>query len=416
MSETPHVAILGSGPTGIEAALTAVDHGLGFTLYEAGPRVADSMRNWGHVRLFSPWDLDASPRMRRYLESAGRSVPSGDACPTGRELAEGVLVPLAELPALTQHIRLGQEVISIGREGLLKHEAIGVPERGGRRFRLLLRGADGGESLAFADAVLDCTGTYRQPNALGDGGIAAPGEGSFGRRIVRHIPDVLTDAAAWKGQTILLVGAGHSAQTAVQDLAVLAEQHPGTRILWALRGEPHFQPIPDDALPERSGLIVAAGELAGGSSPAVETLTGVVVDAIEEDKGGEGERLRVRLRHRADGSSEHIVVDRVLSLTGYVGDHQMYRQLQVHECYATSGPMKLAAALLGESSSDCLAQASHGADTLKNPEPGFYILGAKSYGRNTTFLMRTGWEQVEEVFGLLKSELRVGESVASAAG
>ena len=73
----------------------------------------------------------------------------------------------------------------------------------------------------------------------------------------------------------------------------------------------------------------------------------------------------------------------------------------MHECYATSGPMKLAAALLGEGSADCLAQTSHGADTLVNPEPGFFILGSKSYGRNTTFLLRVGWDQVEEVFGLL---------------
>ena len=69
-----------------------------------------------------------------------------------------------------------------------------------------------------------------------------------------------------------------------------------------------------------------------------------------------------------------------------------------HECYATSGPMKLAAALLGSDAADCLAQESHGVDTLKNPEPNFFLLGDKSYGRNNTFLLRVGWQQVEEVF------------------
>ncbi len=63
--------------------------------------------------------------------------------------------------------------------------------------------------------------------------------------------------------------------------------------------------------------------------------------------------------------------------------------------------MKLAAALLGESGSDCLAQESHGVETLVNPEPGFFILGSKAYGRNNTFLMRVGWQQVDEVFSLL---------------
>ena len=64
--------------------------------------------------------------------------------------------------------------------------------------------------------------------------------------------------------------------------------------------------------------------------------------------------------------------------------------------------MKLAAALLADgASADCLEQRSHGAETLVNPEPGFFVLGAKSYGRNASFLMRVGWEQVEEVCRLL---------------
>ncbi len=102
------------------------------------------------------------------------------------------------------------------------------------------------------------------------------------------------------------------------------------------------------------------------------------------------------------GGHRQVPTDRILSLTGSVGDDRIYRQLQVHECYATSGPMKLAAALLGSSSgSDCLTQESHGAESLINPEPGFFILGSKSYGRNSTFLIRVGWQQVHEVFSLL---------------
>jgi hypothetical protein len=111
------------------------------------------------------------------------------------------------------------------------------------------------------------------------------------------------------------------------------------------------------------------------------------------------EKIEATLRNGS--GSERVEVDRVLSLTGFVGDHEMYRQLQVHECYATCGPINLSAALLGAAGGDCLTQTTHGADTLKNPEPGFFILGIKSYGRNNTFLMRVGWDQVSEVFGVL---------------
>ena len=123
---------------------------------------------------------------------------------------------------------------------------------------------------------------------------------------------------------------------------------------------------------------------------------GCVVEALRSD----GDLVAVTLRDAA-GALEEIIVDRVIALTGFVGDPSIYRQLQVHECWATSGPMKLAAALLGAGSADCLAQTSHGPDTLKNPEPDFFLLGSKSYGRNNTFLLRVGWEQVTEVFELL---------------
>jgi thioredoxin reductase len=379
----PHIAILGAGPTGLEAALAAIDSGYPFTLYEAGAGVADDVRRWGHVRLFTPWSLNVSPRMRRHLFQAGVKVPDSDDCPTGAELVVGLFEPLATLPEVAASLRTGTRVLEIGREGMVKSDEVGTGRRAARRFRLLLADRDGGESVASADVVLDCTGSYGNPNATGDGGIAAPGEREMDAVIRRHVPDFAAEAEVWAGKTVLVVGAGHSAQTAVSDLANLAKDNPDTRIFWALRGdEPAFQPGAEDPLPERAKLLAHAATLVGGASPAVETLTGVVVDSLARKDG----RTRVTLRSKP-GGRRTVDVDWVLSLTGYVGDHNIYRQLQVHECYATSGPMKLAAALLGSESDDCLAQESHGVDT--------------SYGRNPTFLMRVGWEQVEEVFTLL---------------
>lgn len=400
MPDHPHIAILGAGPTGLEAALAAAEAGVPFTLYEAAPEVSGHIRAWGHVRLFSPWEINASPRARRALARAGHAVPEGDACPTGEELAAELLRPLAELPAVAENLRPGTRVLEVGRRGLLKHEEIASAARAARPFRLLLSDDAGREWIEEAGVVLDCTGTYGHPNRAGDGGIAAPGEAALGAAIRRAIPDFRREAGEWAGKTTLLVGAGHSAQTAARDLAALAAEHPGTRVVWALRRpEPVWEPIADDPLPERARLATDATALAGGANPAVEARPGVAVEAFDEAGG----KIRVTLRRRDGGGRETVAVDRVLSLTGFVGDHHLYRQLQVHECYATSGPMKLAAALLGAGGGDCLAQESHGVEVLKNPEPGFFLLGSKSYGRNTTFLMRAGWGQVEEVFELLSA-------------
>lgn len=90
-------------------------------------------------------------------------------------------------------------------------------------------------------------------------------------------------------------------------------------------------------------------------------------------------------------------MDHLLSLTGYLGDSGIYRQLQVHECYATGAPMNLSATLLGAAGGDCLAQPAVGLDVLRTPEPGFFVVGAKSYGRLSSFLLRVGYDQVDQI-------------------
>jgi hypothetical protein len=317
-----------------------------------------------------------------------------DAFPTGVELVEQLLDPLWEHAIPTSSLHLGERVIGVGREGALKHEEIGSPARALRRFRILLEDVKGSERVELADVVLDCTGTYGNPNSLGDGGIPAVGERAMQAQLMRRIPDLDTEAAEWAERSILLVGAGHSAQTAAVRLAELSAHAPATRVTWVLRKEHHvWRMIDNDPLPGRRELVDAAANLAARGSHGVQMRIGVVIDELCPRDG----QIGVRLRQRG-GGGEELRVDRILGLVGGVGDHTLYRQLQVHECYATSGPMKLAAALLGSESADCLAQESHGADILRNPEPNFFLLGDKSYGRNTTFLLRVGWQQVDDVF------------------
>ena len=391
---TPRIAIVGGGPIGIEAALAAVGRGFACTLYEAGPSVAAHVRDWGHVRLFTPWEMNVSPRVRRALDGA---APDGSGLPTGAELADRVLEPAAA--TLGDRVQVGTRVRAVAREGLLKHEQISSDERGRRPFRLLVAEPDGAERVDHADAVLDCTGTYANPNALGDGGIPAPGERALGGRIDRHMPDLERDAGRFAGRRVLLTGAGHSAQTVARGLARLAREAPGTEVVWAIRGDDRsFGAVADDPLPARAALNRDAIALAAGvAGDAVDARFGTITERLAERDG----RIAVSLRN---GSVDEVEVDRVIALNGCVGDASIYQQLQVHECYATAAPMKLSAALLaqdGAAGGDCLAIDPPGPETLRNPEPGFFILGAKSYGRNSQFLMRMGWQQVDDAFGLI---------------
>ena len=102
--------------------------------------------------------------------------------------------------------------------------------------------------------MLDCTGTYGNPNALGDGGIPAPGRDRAGATASSAAcRDLADEPERWAGRTILLTGAGHSAQTAARALAELARDAPGTRVVWAVRsGDPCWFAVDGDPLPERA--------------------------------------------------------------------------------------------------------------------------------------------------------------------
>ena len=398
MSAPLRVAVLGAGPIGLEAALRGRSLGHDVVVFERY-EVGHAVRRWGHVRAFSPWALNRTALGAQRLAEAGYAAPDPAACPTGAELVEHYLLPLSRDPLLTGRVRPRSRVVAIGRDGLLKGDLIGRPSRTHHRFRILVDDREG-EHIEHADVVLDCTGTFGCPQALGDGGVPAPGERWLGDRVLRHLPEVRgADRARFAGRRTLLVGGGLSAATAACALAELCAEGPGTELLWAVRreGPAPYAVIEGDALPERERLVRAANALARGGAGGHGPLR-FVHGAFVESLRTEGPRLRVTLRLGGDHWREELC-DEVLSLTGYGPDNSLYRELQVHECYASRGPMKLAAALLG-ASGDCMAQPTPGPDTLRSPEPRFFILGAKSYGTGCAFLLRVGHVQVEQVFDL----------------
>jgi len=111
-----HIAILGAGPTGLEAALRAAEAGLDFMVFEMADGPAGNVRSWEHVQLFTPWSMNVSRRARETLEAAAVTVPEGESCPTGRELVQELLEPIAQLPDIAPRFRFGARVLEIGRD------------------------------------------------------------------------------------------------------------------------------------------------------------------------------------------------------------------------------------------------------------------------------------------------------------
>src|SRR5260370_21618068 len=89
------VAILGAGPVGLAAAAHVLERGLEPVVLEAGPEAGHAVRQWGHVRMFSPWQYNIHQAAERLLAAAVRNSPAPVHYPTGAELVARYREPLA---------------------------------------------------------------------------------------------------------------------------------------------------------------------------------------------------------------------------------------------------------------------------------------------------------------------------------
>ncbi|MEV4462407.1 FAD-dependent oxidoreductase [Micromonospora echinofusca] len=399
LTELP-VVVIGAGPVGLAAAAHLHERGIAFTVLEAGDTPGAAVRQWGHVRVFSPWRYDIDPAARRLLDDAGWVAPDIEALPTGAELVTAYLQPLAELPALKPHLRYGTRVEAISRLGLDRLRTAG---RDTTPF--LVRLADGEEVLARA--VIDASGTWGTPNVLGASGLPARGERDAVRYLEHALPDVLgSDRDRFAGRHTLVVGAGHSAANTLLSLAELAAEQPGTEVTWAIRSSSPTRTYGGgdaDALPARGALgsrlrtHVDAGR--------IRLLTGFSVHALTPTD----DRVTVLVRH-ADGSEEQVTVDRIVAATGFRPDHSIAAELRL-DLDPVMGATRALAPLIDPNEHSCGTVPPHGVDELSHPEPGYYAVGMKSYGRAPTFLMATGYEQVRSVVAALAGDWRAARDV-----
>jgi hypothetical protein len=399
------VVVIGTGPSGLAAAAHLLDRGLEPLVLETGSQVGANIAQWRHVRLFSPWCLALDPVSMRLLDQAGWTGPDPDALPTGADLLEHYLQPLAALPALASRIRLRTTVVAVARQDLDK---VRTPGRDQLPFLIRVRDRDGRLADLQARAVIDASGTWTQPNPLGASGLPALGEPDALARIAYGLPDLGgRDRDRYAGRRTVVVGAGHSAATSLLALAELQHQAPGTAVVWAVRSA---TPRPlvgkgsaeADELPARGRLATDLAALV--EAGRIELVTGFRIHRVELA----GDRVRLAGDHLQGDDviqAQGLVVeaDAVIAATGFRPDHTIAAELRLGLDPALECPTALAP-LIDPNVHTCGTVPAHGIAELAHPEPGYVVVGMKSYGRAPTFLLATGYQQVGSVVAALAGD------------
>ena len=396
------VAIIGAGPVGLAAAAHALARGLKPLVLEAGPAVGHAVRQWGHVRMFSPWEYNIDRAAERLLVSAGWNSPDPHHYPTGAELAERYLEPLAARTALEDHIQASSRVTAMSRTGFDK-----VKTEGRHQARFELRYQNGaGPKTVRADAIIDASGSWSFPNPAGANGLEAIGEAETRGRIAYAMPDVLgVDRSRYAGKRVAVLGSGHSAIGTLIDLVRLKEETPGTQAAWLLRGdkpEKAFGGGVNDKLAARGQLGAVFARLVKEGRLEVEAGFAVKHLSMQD------ERLAIGAGTACCG--RQVMVDELIVATGFRPDFSFLRELRIALDPALECPPMLAP-LIDPNEHSCGTVRPHGARELAQPEPAFYFAGMKSYGRAPTFLMLTGYEQVRSIIADIAGDRKAAERV-----
>ncbi|CAM04245.1 pyridine nucleotide-disulfide oxidoreductase [Saccharopolyspora erythraea NRRL 2338] len=399
MDEMP-IVIVGAGPVGLAAAAHVAERGLDPLVLEAGSQAGASVREWGHVRLFSQWSELIDPAAARLLDQHGWQRPDPAGYPTGADWVAGYLQPLAA--ALGARVRFNARVSGVARRG---RDRVVDAGREAEPLTVHVATADGDERIT-ARAVIDASGTWGSPNPLGGDGLPALGEHAASERITYRGPD-LTDPqqrARYAGKRIAIAGSGHTALTALVSLARLAETEPGTEIVWILRrgtAGTVFGGGEADQLPARGALGQRAKQAA--EAGYVRTVTGFRTASVETDGDD-------RLVLTSFEGTKTEPVDEIVVATGFRPELSWLSEIRLGLDPVLQAPVELAP-LIDPNVHSCGTVYPHGAKELAHPEPGVFLAGMKSYGRAPTFLAMTGYEQVRSLAAALAGDTEAAERV-----
>ncbi|NBC67066.1 MAG: NAD(P)-binding domain-containing protein [Bacteroidetes bacterium] len=399
------IAIIGAGPVGLAAAAHIIDRGLKPIIFEAGSEAGYAIRQWEHVRLFSPWKYNTDRAAEKILKDHAWEEPDAEQLPTGKEFLDEYLTPLSKTTELSEHIKYKSKVTAVTR---LHTDKVKTSGRETLPYVLKVE-TDKKTEFVHASAVIDTSGTWFNPNPIGSGGIKADGEDTFSENITYGIPNVLgKHKKKFEGKTIAVVGSGHSAMQVIIDLIALQESSAETTIKWIMRKTDLtnvFGGGDDDALPARGELGIKARNAV--ESGRLELVTPFLINKLRTT---EHDPSLLRVYGLKNNIEDFIEVEEIIATTGFRPNLEMLREVRTNMDPSLESVADIAT-MIDPNIHSCGTVPPHGVEELKHDDENFFIAGMKSYGRAPTFLMATGYEQVRSIVAYLDGDLEAANRI-----
>lgn len=401
------VAIIGAGPIGIEAALYARFLGYDVLLFDQG-KVAGNVLKWGHVKMLTPFKENSSSLGLRALLAQDENFkpPAADECLTGHQYATQYLVPLAKTDLIYDGVHVHSRIVSISRVQTQREDEVPGDERAGDEFRLLIDSKSRGLWTSRADIVIDTTGNSNSPRGIAPGG----GVPLASAESLAEIQSGWIDVAGTKretvsGKKVLLVGSGLSAATIAAAMESVIASDRNTQLTWVTlpneNGKPTLRPqsignrLKDatayNQLLERSKLLL---------SGTVEGVVPIAAWGVERlDRTAEGQTIATLLIGFEETLSR--TCDVIISATGSKPCWDFTDALRIGRCHASDGPIGVASSLVKRATDGSVDEYKCEGKSLMTSEPNYYVLGSKSFGSGSGFLIQDGLSQIRALFALI---------------
>jgi len=349
------VVIIGAGPIGLAMAARLVESKISFLIIERGISVGANILEWGDVQLFTDWQESVDYRSYQLFKKFDASISLPSQNPTGKELTNDFLIGLSSVPPIKENLVLESTVTKIKYKSASSLFEVNYIQHGSER-------------KIHSDIVIDASGTWNNLNTLGDH------ESKVDPFVYYGIPDKEMIAKEMNSGTIAVVGNGHSAMNSLMSLSA----HSNAELLWIIRSqEPRMGKSKvggkSDLLEELVSQLLQTSR--------VKLVNNFSIKSVEVEEG--------QLNLRKNESSNLIEVDKLIINAGAKPNYSFLDniELRLDHKYQVAIPL-----------SDRIDPSKHSCDTVSYTlddtlltDIPYYVVGMKSFGKASNFLLSSGY-------------------------